>query len=283
MKNFLKILVFFGMVLIFLTVPIFWSGTESFASKFEDIASASLQGGLEDRDFFANLLEKEETTYFWFQPVKFLMLKAMKAGVSPNTMIFLLLLPGVSALIAAFRHLVGLRGFGIFLPASLSFVLYSLGPVLGIWLFLLIVFVSTFVRIFLRRLKIKLQYLPRMSLVLLFVVLAVLVFIFLSPFFSLKSVESVSVFPILILILLAEDFSRVQIGKSARVAVNLAIETLVLALFCYIFLTLNFIKEFVLANPEIYILSLFLVNIFVGKYVGLRLVEFWRFRKLLTG
>jgi hypothetical protein len=94
---------------------------------------------------------------------------------------------------------------------------------------------------------------------------------------------TVSIFPVLILALLAEDFSRVQIGKSARVAVNITTETLVLALISYIFLTLEVIQKFALLNPEVLLVGVFVFNVIVGKYVGLRLVEIWRFKKLITG
>jgi len=44
-------------------------------------------------------------------------------------------LPAATALIAASRHLIGLRGFGIFLPAALSVSFVAIGPLLGIVVF----------------------------------------------------------------------------------------------------------------------------------------------------
>ena len=46
----------------------------------------------------------------------------------------------LAALIAAARHLIGIRGFGIFLPAALSVSFVATGPIVGIIIFLLIVF-----------------------------------------------------------------------------------------------------------------------------------------------
>jgi hypothetical protein len=120
-----------------------------------------------------------------------------------------------------------------------------------------------------------------MALLLYFVVLGILAVLFLAPFIKQPDVANVSIFPVLILVLLAEDFSRVQLGKSAKVAVNLTTETLILALISFGFLTLKSVQHFALLNPEIWIVAIGVIDYALGKYVGLRLLELWRFRKLL--
>lgn len=215
--------------------------------------------------------------------VKYAIRNAIAAGVPANTVVLLLLMPLVTALIAAARHFVGLRGFGIFLPAALSVVFLAIGPLLGIGLFLIIVAVSTIARILIRKSKIKLQYLPRMALILWVVILGVLGLLFTAPYIKLEGLANVSIFPVLILTLLAEDFTKVQLGKSVRTAINVTTETLILSLVSYIFLTLEPIQAFALLNPELLLIGVFIFNILVGKYVGLRFLEFWRFRKLISG
>lgn len=233
---------------------------------------------------FEKLLDEQELGSIWpTNPLKYAIRAAVSAGVPPNTLVLLLLLPVIAALIAGFRHLVGIRGFGIFLPAALSVVFVATGPVVGIGIFLVIVTVSTTIRIVLRKLRIKLQYLPRMALILLFVVLGVLGVLFAAPLINRPDIANVSIFPVLILVLLAEDFSKVQLGKSAKTAVNLTTETLILALVSFIFLTTKRVQEYALLNPEMLILLVAVFNFFMGKYVGLRLREFWKFRKLISG
>lgn len=227
------------------------------------------------------LNEQKLGAVFPFNFVKYAIRASVNAGVPPNTIVLLLLLPLVASIIATARHLVGIRGFGIFLPAALSVVFVATGPFVGIGLFLVIVLVSTSVRIFLRRTKVKLQYLPRMALLLLVVVLGILVVLFSAPLMGKSALTNVSIFPVLILVLLAEDFSRVQLGKSAKVAVSLTTETLILALVSYFFLTLESVQKFTLLNPELYIGIIFVWDVLMGRYVGLRLMEFWRFRKLI--
>ena len=122
-----------------------------------------------------------------------------------------------------------------------------------------------------------------MSLILLFVVLGVLAVLFLAPVIKRPDITDISIFPVLILVLLAEDFTRVQLGKSAKTAINITTETLILALVSYIFLTSRTVQELALLNPEKLLIAVAVFDFFLGKYVGLRFREFWRFRKLISG
>ncbi len=217
-----------------------------------------------------------------FNPVKYAVRGAVGAGVPANTIVLLLLLPISALVIAVTRNVIGIRGFGIFLPAALSVVFVAMGPALGISLFLLIVVISTVVRLVLRKLRVKLLYLPRMALILWAVVIGVLGVLFSAPLIKSASLTNVSIFAVLILILLAEDFIRVQLGKSVKTAISLTTETLIIALVSFIFLTLKPLQNFVLLRPEITLLVTGILDIILAKYSGLRLMEVWRFRKLIT-
>lgn len=204
---------------------------------------------------------------------------AVKNGVPANTIVLILLFPLVAAIIAASRHILGIRGFGIFLPAVLSVVFVSTGIIDGLLLFLTIIIVATLSRMFLR--KMKLQYLPRMAFLLWFVCLAVLAILFLSPILNLVSIITLSIFPILILILLAESFIGIQIGMSMKKAIRMTFETLIMALVCSGLLQLEFLQKFVLLNPEMTVIGVAVLDIFMGKYAGLRLLERKKFREIL--
>jgi len=215
-------------------------------------------------------------------PIKYAVRGAVSAGVPANTIVLLLLLPLVALIIAFSRNVIGIRGFGIFLPAALSVVFVATGPVVGIGLFMVIVVVSTATRMVLRRLKLKLQYLPRMSFILWAVVVGVLGTLFMAPYLRFSELSNVSIFAVLILVLLAEDFIRVQLGKSVKTALGLTFETLVLSLISYLFLTLKPLQEYVLLNPEVSLLFAGIADLILGKYTGLRIMEYYRFRKLIN-
>lgn len=215
-------------------------------------------------------------------PIYNAIVSSINSGVPENTIVLLLLLPIVATVIAATRQIIGIRGFGIFLPAALSITFVAIGPILGILLFTAIVIISTIVRIITRKLKLKLQYLPRMALILWFVSLGILGILFAAPFVKYDSLLNVSIFPVLVLTLLVEDFTKIQLGKSFKTAISLTGQTLVLALISYVFLTYQPFQKFVLLNPEITLTTTFVINIILGKYLGLRFMEYYRFRKLIN-
>jgi hypothetical protein len=160
-------------------------------------------------------------------------------------------------------------------------VFVATGPVVGIALFLIIMAISLALRTILKKLRMRLQYLPRMAFLLWAVCFSVLGILFLAPIVKYPDVTNVSIFPVLFLALLSEDFSRVQLGKSISVAVSLTSETLILALVSYLFLTFYPLQKFALLNPEALLALVLVFDFLVGKYVGLRFLEFFRFRRLI--
>lgn len=203
----------------------------------------------------------------------------IKNGVPANTLVLILLFPLVVSLITASRHIVGIRGFGIFLPAVLSVVFVSTGMLEGILLFLTILLMATLARKILK--KFRLQYLPRMALLLWFVSLAVLGLLFLAPLLNLFSLKTISIFPVLILMLLTENFISIQTGMSARQANKMTLQTLFVALVCSFVLQLDFLQKFALLKPELLILFVALFDIFMAKYTGLRWLEYKKFSSII--
>lgn len=241
------------------------------------------EGGAETLGPLEELLKKQTIdSHYLLNPIKYAIRGAIKAGIPANTIVLLLLLPAIAMVIAAGRHIIGIRGFGIFLPAALSVVFVATGPILGLLLFLVIVVVSTLTRWGMRKLDLNLQYLPRMALILWIVSISVLGILFASPVIKIPELTKVSIFPILVITLLAEDFIRVQIGKSVKTAIKLTSETLILALVSFVCLTLKPLQEIALLNPEAFLFSILIIDLLLGKYVGLRLMEIWRFRKLIN-
>lgn len=228
------------------------------------------------------LLQNQTLGSLWpGNPIKYAIRGAVDAGVPANTIVLLLLLPVVATVIAITRQIIGIRGFGIFLPAALSVTFVAIGPILGISLFIIIVLISTFVRMATRKLKIRLQYLPRMALILWFVAIGILGILFSTPYLNYAPLKNMSIFPVLVLTLLVEDFIRIQLGKSVKTAFRLTFQTLLLSLIAYVFLTLEAFQGYVLLNPEIVLISTFVINILLGRFIGLRYMEYFRFRKLI--
>lgn len=204
---------------------------------------------------------------------------AVERGVPANTIVLIFLFPLITAIIAAFRHVVGLHGFGLFVPAILAVALTATGIVTGIGLFLIILMVATVARMVTRNMK--LQYLPRMALLIWLVSLGVFGALLVASLLGLTGATVLSIFPILILILLAENFIEVQMAKSQREAIEVTVESLVMAVTASMVVSGEGVQKLVLAYPEIYILVVLVFDLFVGRYVGLRVMEMWKFRELM--
>ena len=204
---------------------------------------------------------------------------AVKEGVPPNVIVLVLLFPLVSSFIATSRHIIGFRGFGIYIPAVLSVALVSTGIIEGIAMFLAIVLVAIPAKQILR--KFKLPYLPRTAILLWFVSLAILGVLLIAPLVNMVTLMTVNIFPIMIFVLLAENFLDAQARTKPADAIALTLETLSLALLSGILLQWETLQKFALLQPELLIIFTVVVNLVVGKFVGLRFSEYFRFRSLM--
>jgi len=228
----------------------------------------------------AVLEENPVESLTWSNPMRYAIFQAVKNGVPVNTLVLVLLFPLVAALVVASRHLIGLRGLGIFTPSLLSIGLLASGIGVGVVLFATILAVATFGRFILKRLK--LQYLPRVALLLWFVSLGVFGAMVLSGYFGYAGLVTVGIFPILILILLAESFLDVQVGRSFREAASLVTDTLILAIITSFIIGLFEVQKAVLLYPELVFFGVGIFDYFMAKYVGLRLVEYLKFRSIFS-
>ncbi len=204
---------------------------------------------------------------------------AVEEGVQPNIIVLVLLFPLIASLIAASRHVIGLRGFGIYIPAVLSVALVSTGVIEGLLIFLAIVMAALIAKRVLKRSQ--LAYLPRTALLLWTVSLGIFGIIMLAPVLNLVTLMSVNIFPILILVLLAENFLDAQARTKQSEALALTLETIGLAVLAGFILKWEPMQQFALVEPELLIIVIGLLDLVIGKFVGLRLSERLRFRSLI--
>ncbi len=210
--------------------------------------------------------------------LKYAIRKTVDQGIPPNTIVLVFLLPLVATLITIVRYIFGISGFGIFTPVMISVAFIATGLTQGLVLFLVVVTIAILARTLLR--KIRVHFLPRMSLLLWFVCLGVFALLYLGPQLGFDDVADISIFPILIVILLAENFIEVLIGKNSIEALKMTGQTLVVAIFGFWLLNWRPLQGFVLLNPELVFLILLVINLIIGRYSGLRWLEYRRFRSI---
>lgn len=205
--------------------------------------------------------------------------RAIDTGLPANIVVLIILFPAITAIISASRHLIGLQGFGIYIPAVLSVAFVSTGISTGVLLFAVVLLATVVLRPITQRLK--LQYLPRTALLISGVSLVILIMLIVATITGFNAIVGINIFPLLIMILLMENFMETQISSSKSQAVQLTLETLFIAVICSLLIGWEGLQQTVLLNPEITIIIVALGNILVGKYQGLRLLEYLRFRTII--
>ena len=200
-------------------------------------------------------------------------------GVPFETIILILMLPIVVTFITFLRQIVGIKAFGIYTPLIITFAfLATNGVKYGVAIFITVILIGTAMRFVLK--PFRLLYLPRVAIMLTVVALLILGLLVFGGTMRRTGLAAVSIFPILIMITLVEKFVTVQIEKGDKVAFILAIETLLISVAGYFIASSEFLIRLLASHPWIVLLTL-PINIFFGKWTGLRIVEYFRFKNIL--
>ena len=202
----------------------------------------------------------------------------LQEGVPSDTIILILMLPIIATFIAFLRQVVGIKAFGIYTPLIVTFAfLATNGLKYGIAIFATVILVGMLMRFVLK--PFRLLYLPRVAIMLTVVAFVILCFGFWWRT-QRTGLAAVSIFPILIMITIVEKFVAVQIEKGDRVAIFLAVETLLISIFGFFIASSGTLIRFVVMYPWIVFFTV-PINIILGKWTGLRLSEYFRFKEIM--
>lgn len=203
----------------------------------------------------------------------------IQQGVPLDTVILLLMLPIIVTLIAFFRQVIGIKAFGIYTPAIVTFAFLAVPQLrYGVLIFFVVILVGMLMRFALKGLRIL--YLPRVAITLSIIAFSILILLGLGGAMQRTGLAAVSIFPILIMIMIMEKFVAAQIEKGSRAAIILAVETLIISLFGYYLVSWPLLIRVIVAFPWLILITI-PINIFLGKWDGLRLNEYFRFREVL--
>ncbi|HLN18624.1 MAG TPA: 7TM domain-containing protein [Patescibacteria group bacterium] len=200
-------------------------------------------------------------------------------GVPYETIKLILFLPVIATVIAFLRQVVGIKAFGIYTPLLITFAfLATNGLRYGIAIFVSVIIIGMLIRFILK--PFRLLYLPRVAIMLTVVAILILGILTFGGNMRRTGLASVSIFPILIMITLVEKFITVQIEKGDKEAIYLAIETLIISVVGYWAANLQFVIKLIITHPWIILLTI-PINILLGKWTGLRLSEYLRFKEVI--
>lgn len=205
--------------------------------------------------------------------------KAIANGVEAKTIVMLLVLPLLATLVSVMHYLLGVSGYGIFVPTMIAVALSATGIVGGLVLFGAILTISILSNLFLKRLRI--HFWPARALGLVLISMGVFGLMVVSTGLKMVDISDISIFPVLFMILLAEEFTRTQLIKSKKEAVKLTLGTLGLAILGSVAMEWQGVAEVVLRYPWVVMAVTVVINLMVGNYTGIRLTEIKRFKKAI--
>lgn len=211
---------------------------------------------------------------WWRQTVVGWWARAVRAQIPLQALNLILVLPVIAAIIVIVRTFIGVETFGTFSPVIVSLAFLTTGLIWGIAIFAVIVGAGTTVRALLQR--VRLQLVARLAILIAIVAGVMAGLTVVGASFGIGALMNVSIFPMVIMSNVIESFtsSRAQFGT--REAVRLTLNMLVLAAICYLVIETAGLQSLLLSFPEL-LGAAILIDIVLGKWRGLRLLEYRRF------
>jgi len=197
-------------------------------------------------------------------------------GVSSQTVMLLLMLPIIATILAFLKQVIGITTFGLYTPAVIALSFLALGWPVGVSFLVFILVTGYATRALMRRWR--LLYIPKVAIIVTVVSLTLLVLLGIGAFFGL-TLSGDTIFILLIMSTLSEMFLTVKAEQGWYGALLGVAETILAALLCVFLVQWPLLQSLVLAYPELILLAL-LINAVLGRWTGLRLVEYFRFREV---
>ena len=219
--------------------------------------------------------EKVEKSPIWF--LSHLINSFAAKGVSASTVYLILIIPFLTFIVVLARQVIGLQTFGVYTPVMITAAFFILGIWFGLLTFLFAVITSYVVKHILN--KFELLYLPKVALNLGFISLSFLIVMWVVLYIGSPIALSLAIFPMLVMSTVSEKFMAAQSEEGFRSALWGVTETLFVVIIAYYIIIWPSFSNIILSWPELVFLPL-LLNLILGKFTGLRLGEYLRFKSL---
>lgn len=235
---------------------------------------------LQSRGYDAELINQEDVDEFNLLALPSYGIGYLqKKGVEDSVLLLVLFLPLIVTLVTFLRLVIGFSPVGARLPIIFTYTLLVLGWKLGIWVVLLLAIVSYLFRIFL--FKSHLLYAAKVGVltstlgVLLLFIMGAAVYLDIAIFDF-----SSALMIVVVAIMIDRIAGGVEGEKGFYSLMRIFFETLIIASICYGFVSWTWFQILLLAHPEILLVFIF-ANVVMGRFTGLRLFEYFRFREVL--
>ncbi len=221
-----------------------------------------------------------------FLLLSYLITIAITNGIPTQVITFVLFLPVILTIVGFFKLFIGAETIGLFQLLVLTLSFFILGITMGTLVLVLSIAVGVLMRFFLQ--KTPMLFVSKMTLLLSTSRLMVLLLLIFGSevglFFGIDNSNTqralLSIFPMILIAMQADKFSQlswpISLSKTAFVRLLTSYVAVVVA---YFIIKWPALETMLLAIPELIILT-YILQIFIGRYRGLRVVEYMRFREL---
>lgn len=204
--------------------------------------------------------------------------------------LILIMVPIVTTILAIFRYIVGIKSPSIFAVLILTFTFLELGFQRGLnedfiqglkygsLLYFIVLIIATIAYALIK--KFRMHYIPKMSIVFTCVSVGYILLILITRMTNTASLILSNTFVLIVIATLAENMASTYARKDFKYSLDLSLRTYIIALFCFIVISLDVIRSAFLTYPYLIILVV-IINIYIGKFKGLRLTEYFRFKTIL--
>lgn len=190
----------------------------------------------------------------------------------------ILLIPLGALLVVIFRNIIGVKTFGTFMPVLIALAFRETQLLWGVILFSLVISVGLTIRFYLETLK--LLVVPRLSAILIAVIIIVAGLNIFTYNLGLPLGLSVSLFPIVILTMAIERMSILWDERGPGEALGQGAGTLLVAAVIYYVIRNQTVEHVMFFFPEL-LFVLFGICLLLGRYSGFRLIELYRFKEFV--
>lgn len=201
-------------------------------------------------------------------------------GLSLQMLEILLMIPVIATIVSIARYIVGLKTFGIYSAIILGISYSFTGLKYGLAITAVVITATLLSHTILSR--IRMHYITKIAINYCVLVVAVVaLFLLVNQFgLGLQNIGSINPLAVVSIAALSDFFIKLYVKKSLKDTFRYFAETLLIAILGWFLLTTDSITAFLLNNIWI-VLVLIIVNLSIGQFKGLRLVDSFRFKSIL--
>lgn len=200
----------------------------------------------------------------------------LSSGVAAQTIILLLVLPVIATIFTFLKQVIGITTFGLYTPSVITLSFLVLGWWTALLFLIFILTMGSLTRMMMQGWRIL--YIPKVAITITVVSFTLLLLIAMGTASGIPFARD-TIFILLILSTLSENFYSLKAESGWSSAILGIGQTLFGAILCVLFIEWAGLGALLLAYPELLLLTI-VINIVLGRYTGLRLVEYFRFREL---